>query len=87
MSSVDKRPWWLSNYKETLNLKMVRVTTQETFDSVVQENEEDLGMEHDEAVQDAIKQFEAAVCTYFIITEYVEHVCMVILILSYFHRE
>jgi hypothetical protein len=41
---------------------MVRVTTQETFDSVVKENEDDLGLDHDEAVQDAIKQFEAQVC-------------------------
>ncbi|KAF4525036.1 hypothetical protein B566_EDAN001949 [Ephemera danica] len=38
---------------------MVRVITQETFDNVVKENEDDLEMSHEEAVQDAIKQFEA----------------------------
>ncbi|XP_065334736.1 armadillo repeat-containing protein 6 homolog [Cloeon dipterum] len=38
---------------------MVRVITQETFDSVVKENVEDLDMDPEEAIHDAIKQFEA----------------------------
>ncbi len=39
---------------------MVRVISQETFDSVVKENE-DLGMDKQEAVQDAKEQFKAQV--------------------------
>ena len=37
---------------------MVKVITQETFDSVVKENVEEFGMEIAEAVQDAKEQFE-----------------------------
>ncbi len=40
---------------------MVRVITQETFDQVVKENREDLGMGDEEAVKDAVQQFEAQV--------------------------
>ena len=38
--------------------KMVKVITQDTFDSVVKENVEEFGMEIAEAVQDAKEQFE-----------------------------
>ncbi|PSN34753.1 Armadillo repeat-containing protein 6 [Blattella germanica] len=38
---------------------MVRVITQETFNEVVKENIEDLDMSPEEAVQDAVEQFEA----------------------------
>ncbi|XP_059478671.1 armadillo repeat-containing protein 6 homolog [Neocloeon triangulifer] len=41
------------------NIKMVRVINQETFDSVVKENIEDLDLSPEEAVEDAIKQFKA----------------------------
>ena len=37
---------------------MVKVITQDTFDSVVKENVEEFGMEIAEAVQDAKEQFE-----------------------------
>jgi len=37
---------------------MVKVISQETFDAVVKENEEEFGMEKEEAVKDAIAQFE-----------------------------
>ena len=37
---------------------MVKVITQETFDSVVKENVEEFGMEMSEAVRDAKEQFE-----------------------------
>ena len=40
---------------------MVRVITQETFDAAVKENREDLGMEPQEAVNEAKQQFEAQV--------------------------
>lgn len=40
---------------------MVLVITQETFDNAVQENIDDLGMEPQEAVQEAIIQFEKQV--------------------------
>ncbi len=38
---------------------MVRVISQETFDAVVRENVDDLGMAQDEAVKDAVEQFKA----------------------------
>nr|CAD7588142.1 unnamed protein product [Timema genevievae] len=38
---------------------MVRVITQETFDDVVKENIEDFDMSPEEALQDAVQQFEA----------------------------
>lgn len=41
---------------------MVRVISQETFDSVVKENVEELNMSLEEAVNDAKTQFEAQVC-------------------------
>jgi armadillo repeat-containing protein 6 len=40
---------------------MVRVITQETFDSVVKENIEDLELSPEEAIEDAVKQFQAQV--------------------------
>ena len=40
---------------------MVKVITQETFDSVVKENVEEFGMEMSEAVRDAKEQFEKQV--------------------------
>lgn len=42
---------------------MVRVIKQETYDEIVKENMEELDMSPEEAVQDAIKQFEAQVTT------------------------
>jgi CHASE3 domain sensor protein len=38
---------------------MERRITQETFDAVVQENEEDFGMGREEALRDAIQQFRS----------------------------
>ena len=40
---------------------MVRVITQETFDAVVQKNMEEFDMAKDEAIQEAISQFESQV--------------------------
>ena len=40
---------------------MVRVISQETFDSVVKENEEEFEMSRAEAIQEAISQFESQV--------------------------
>ena len=40
---------------------MVRVITQETFDAAVKENKEDLDMSPEEAVKEAVEQFEAQV--------------------------
>jgi hypothetical protein len=40
---------------------MVRVISQETFDEVVKENIEEFDMSPEEAVQDAVQQFEAQV--------------------------
>ena len=47
----------------------VKAITQDTFDSVVKENINDFEMDNDEAVQDAIKQFESQVCTNCILTD------------------
>jgi hypothetical protein len=47
--------------KSIKRITMVRVITQETFDSVVKENIEDLEMSPEEAVEDAVKQFQAQV--------------------------
>lgn len=41
--------------------KMVRVITQETYDEVVKENMEEFDMTPEEAVKEAIAQFEAQV--------------------------
>ncbi len=38
---------------------MVRVISQETFDAVVRENRDDLGMDGEEAVKEAVEQFKA----------------------------
>ena len=43
---------------------MVRVISQETFDSVVKENMDDFGLEKEEAIKEAISQFESQVCVY-----------------------
>lgn len=40
---------------------MVRVITQETYDEVVNENLEQFSMTPKEAIEDAVKQFEAQV--------------------------
>ena len=40
---------------------MVRVITQETFDSVVKENIKDFDMEKEEAIKEAKEQFESQV--------------------------
>lgn len=40
---------------------MVRVISQETFDEVVKENIEEFDMTPEEAVKDAVRQFEAQV--------------------------
>ena len=42
-------------------MKMVRVITQETFDAVVKENIEEFGLEKEEAIKEAIAQFESQV--------------------------
>ena len=42
--------------------KMVRVISQETFDSVVKENMDEFGLEKEEAIKEAISQFESQVC-------------------------
>lgn len=41
--------------------KMVLVISQETFDQAVQENINDLGLSHEDAVVEAIHQFELQV--------------------------
>lgn len=43
---------------------MVRVISQKTYDDVVKENIEELSMEPQEAIADAIAQFEAQVYFY-----------------------
>lgn len=40
---------------------MVRVISQETFDAVVKENIEEFGLEREEAIMEAIAQFESQV--------------------------
>jgi hypothetical protein len=40
---------------------MVRVITQDTFDEAVKENMEEFDMNPEEAVQEAVEQFEAQV--------------------------
>lgn len=40
---------------------MVRVISQETYDEVVNENMEQFSMTPEEAIEDAVKQFEAQV--------------------------
>lgn len=42
-------------------LKMVRIISQKTYDDVVRENIDEFGMSVEEAIEDAIKQFEAQV--------------------------
>ena len=44
---------------------MVKVVSQETFDAVVQENIEDFEMSKEEAIKDAISQFESQVWLYY----------------------
>ena len=46
---------------------MVRVITQETFDAVVKENIEEFGLEKEEAIKEAIAQFESQVLMLIII--------------------
>lgn len=40
---------------------MVRVISQETFDQVVKENIEEFGLDEDEALKEAVSQFESQV--------------------------
>lgn len=40
---------------------MVRIISQKTYDDVVRENIDEFGMTVEEAIEDAIKQFEAQV--------------------------
>ena len=40
---------------------MARAVSQETFDEVVRENVDDLGMSIEEAAEDAVQQFKAQV--------------------------
>lgn len=49
--------------QDTVNkgIAMVRVITQETYDEVVNENMEQFSMTPKEAIEDAVKQFEAQV--------------------------
>ena len=46
---------------------MVRVITQETFDAVVKENIDEFGLEKEEAIKEAIAQFESQVLMLIII--------------------
>ena len=46
---------------------MVRVITQETFDAVVKENIDEFGLEKEEAIKEAIAQFESQVLMVIII--------------------
>ena len=39
----------------------VRVISQETFDEIVKENMDEFGLEKDEAIKEAIKEFESQV--------------------------
>ena len=41
---------------------MAKQVTQDTFDGVVRENMQEFEMTTDEAVDDAVKQFESQVC-------------------------
>lgn len=45
----------------TATRRMVRVINQQTFDDVVQENMEEFDMAVEEAIVEAVKQFEAQV--------------------------
>ena len=40
---------------------MAKIITQETFDAVVKENVDDFEMEVEEALEDAVKQFQTQV--------------------------
>lgn len=44
---------------------MVRVITQETFDSVVKENMDEFEMSREEAIKEAIEQFQSQVVMHF----------------------
>lgn len=46
---------------------MVRVITQKTYDEVVKENMEEFDMSPEEAVKEAVAQFEAQVCILYIL--------------------
>lgn len=51
--------YWIKTFKQTI--KMVRVITQETYDEVVKENIEEFDMSPEEAIKEAVAQFEAQV--------------------------
>lgn len=44
-----------------ISFQMAKVITQDTFDSVVRENMEEFEMDVDEAIADAVTQFESQV--------------------------
>jgi len=44
---------------DTKGLALAKLITQDTFDEAVRENMEEFGMSQQEAVEDAVKQFEA----------------------------
>jgi hypothetical protein len=52
---------YLFNYFALEYLTMVRVITQGTFDEVVKENMEEFSMSLEEAIKEAVEQFEAQV--------------------------
>lgn len=47
---------------------MVRVINQQTFDDVVKENMEEFGMSVEEAIEEAVQQFEAQVSIFDILS-------------------
>lgn len=51
----------MKNSKYRRFITMSRVITQETYDEVVKENIEEFSMTPEEAIEDAIKQFDAQV--------------------------
>ena len=57
--SISAKIKYFKNQKYQAN--MVRVISQETFDSVVKENMDDFGLEKEEAIKEAISQFESQV--------------------------
>ena len=56
------KQFWKDYIFAFLVFKMAKQVTQETFDGVVRENMQEFEMTADEAVDDAVKQFESQVC-------------------------
>ena len=67
--SVCNRSFWILYHrypafsKLHTKEKMAKQISQDTFDAVVKENIEEFEMEPEEALDDAIQQFEAQVCS------------------------